>query len=834
MLYLRHLLTITAILLATFAWAQDTGKVKGVVYDDQSQPMPSANIKIKGTESGTVTDTNGNFELEVPANREVIVEASFIGFDTRAKTVTVGPGEVETISFLLPVNAEILPGVEIGAERYRGTAMRRIEPKLLDVLVGPSGNFEDILKSQPGVSSNNELTSQYSVRGGNFDENLVYVNGIQVYRPFLVRSGQQEGLSFVNSNLVSDILFSTGGFEAKYGDKMSSVLDITYKEPREFAGSFSLSLLGGSAHIEDATDNLRFTQIHGIRYKSNQYLLGSLDTQGEYAPSFADYQGFFTYMARDNLKFSLLTNVSRNRYRFIPETRQSEFGTVNEALRLTVYFQGQEIDDFETVFGAFATDWQPRPKIDLRWSASAFRTRESETFDILGSYFLDQLENDLSRDDFGDVAFNLGVGSFLNHARNFLTAHVINASHTGHIHKKFGSEWLWGLSSQTEIIEDQLREWTLLDSSGFSLPQTPPDSVVVFEFLNSKNELQSYRTQGYFQHNHKWLTRDTSELMLTAGVRATHWTLNNELLVSPRVNLSYRPNWKRDWQFRAAWGYYSQPAFFREYRDFAGQLNTNIKAQTSIHYVVGADHNFRAWNRPFKLVTELYYKQLNNLIPYEVDNVRIRYYADNLSEGYSTGIDLKVNGEFVKGVDSWFSLSVLETKEDIKNDFYWEYFNEEGQRVFPNATLDPIVDSTRVEPGFIPRPTDQRVNVGIFFQDYLPKFPTYKMNLNLLFGSGLPFGPPTFERYKDTLRIPPYRRVDIGFSKQLIKEGHKLPEKNPFRHFKNMWLSLEVFNLLQVNNTISYLWVRDVRNRQYAIPNYLTARRVNLKLVARF
>lgn len=847
MFFAKHLyLFIILLLCPFFAATQEYATVYGKITDARNKPLEAVNVAVFGYPGGAITDKKGNYELKVPAGKSIRIMFSYIGFGAKEKIILAVPGSRTEVKMSLQRSTKVIEEFEVIEELLRSTTMKTLDPKVVSHIPSAGGHFEAVLRSQPGVMSNNELSSQYSVRGGNFDENLVYVNDIEIYRPFLVRSGQQEGLSFINGDLVSSISFSSGGFAAQYGDKMSSVLDITYKEPKEFGGSVSMSLLGGAIHIEDASENYRFTQIHGFRYMSNRYVLNSLNTTGDYRPTFTDYQGFFTYDISPELELNLLANYSRNKYRFVPETRESEFGTINEVLRLTVYFDGQEIDDYETFTGAFSFNYRPRNNVLLKFISSGFRTKESENYDLQGQYHLDELERDLSKDNFGDVAFNRGVGTFLNHARNYLDATVLNVYHKGKITRK-KTALLWGARYQREYINDEIREWEMLDSAGYSLSH-PADSIgytspalqplqeiVLNEFLKAENNLTSNRLMGYLQQNIAWTGRDTSEFTFTGGMRFNYWDFNKEFLFGPRVTFSFKPNWKRDLLFRASWGYYHQPAFYREMRDFNGNINKNIKAQTSIHYLLGSDYNLKIWNRPFKFITEIYYKQLKNLIPYEIDNVRIRYYATNNAKGYATGIDMKLNGEFVKDVESWVSLSVMQTKEDILDDYYYEYYNQQGEKIISGYTFDNVaVDSVRFEPGYIPRPTDQRVTFGLFFQDYLPKNPTYKMHLNLLFGSGLPFGPPTLEKHKDTLRIPPYRRVDIGFSKQLLSENKELKEKNPFRHFKSIWLSLEVFNLLQINNTISYIWIKDVTNRQYAVPNYLTARRLNLKLIAKF
>ncbi len=824
----------------------------GKLADENNQSIPAVNIAVFGFPNGTSSDAEGKYSLAVPSNQEITIVFTHLSFETYQQKINLKTGERFEINSSLKKKVQVIPEFEISGEKSTPETMKRIDPKLIKFIPSASGNFEAILFSQPGVSSHNELSSQYSVRGGNFDENLVYVNDIEIYRPFLIRAGQQEGLSFINSELTESVLFSSGGFEAKYGDKMASVLDIKYKEPRKFSGSVDMSLLGAGVHIEDASKNYRFTQIHGLRYKTNQYLLGSLDTKGAYKPAYFDYQSYYTYDVTDKLELGLLTNISSNKYLFIPQTRESDFGTINQALRLKVYFDGQEIDQFSTYFGALNANFKPQKNTQLKFITSLFKTKEKETFDILGQYWLDELERDLSKENFGDVAFNRGVGSYLHHARNYLDALVFNVDHKGlKIYEKH--TLLWGAKYQHESILDELHEWKLLDSADYSLPhppdniypitgidstnqwQRPNQTVQLSETYISSNHLETNRAMGYVQENFSLKTKDTSEFIFTVGIRGNYWDFNNQFLASPRGTVSYKPNKNKNLTLRASSGFYQQPPFYREMRNLYGQINRNIKAQTSIHYVLGSDYNFIAWNRPFKILTEMYYKQFYHLIPYEIDNVRIRYYATNNSKGYAMGIDTKVNGEFVRGAESWVSLSVMTIREDILNDFYYIRLNSDGDTIIPGYTMNDVAtDSILKQPGYIPRPTDQRVNFGLFFQDYIPKHPEFKMHLNLLFGSGLPFGPPSYERYKDTLRIPAYRRVDIGFSAQLKSEEKKLSDKNPFRKFNSIWMSLEVFNLLQINNTISYLWIKDVTNRQYAVPNYLTARRLNLKFVFRF
>jgi hypothetical protein len=830
----RFLFFFSSFIITTLAYGQNEAIVFGRVTDTTGIALELVNISVNGFPSGSVTDKEGKFEMKVRSGERLTLAVSFIGYETRLFSVKLAPAERYELKVKLKSTSTELGTATIEDKETRQTTLNRIDPKLASEVPTSGEGVFALVKTFAGVSSNNETSSQYNVRGGNYDENLIYVNDIEIYRPFLVRAGQQEGLSFVNSDLASSLLFSAGGFDAKYGDKMSSVLDITYKKPREFGGSVTASLLGAAVHLEGVTKNKRFTYLIGVRHRTNKYVLTSLDTKGAYQPQFTDVQTLLSYDVSTKFTLELLANYNRNKYTFVPQDRETDFGTINEALRLTVYFDGQEVNSFETGMGALAATWRPKTNLKLKFIASAFNSNEQETFDVSGEYWLDQLENNFGSDNLGEVKFNRGVGAYLHHARNYLSALVANAEHKGALTLR-KSNLLWGVKYQHEYVNDELNEWNLIDSAGYSVPQQPADEINLKYVYKAINVLETNRYSGYVEQD--WHFSDSSNFSLHYGARFNYWDLNNQFLFSPRATLSYQPDWKkRNFLFRFSSGYYYQPPFYRELRNLYGELNKNIKAQKSIHFVLGSDYNFTAWKRPFKLVAEVYYKYMDDLIPYEIDNVRIRYYANNSARGYATGLDLRVNGEFVPGIESWFSMSVMQTQEDIKDDFYYDRYNSEGEKIIPGYTINNVAtDSIRFEPGYIPRPTDQRVNFSIYFQDYIPRVPSLKVHLNFLFGSGMPFGPPSYDRYKDTLRIPPYRRVDLGFSYQLLGEKKKLlGPKNPLNHVNSIWLSVEVFNLLQVNNTISYLWVADVSGRQYAIPNYLTARQLNVKLIARF
>ncbi len=629
------------------------------------------------------------------------------------------------------------------------------------------------------------------------------MNDIEIYRPFLVRSGQQEGLSFINPDLVSSIRFSAGGFEARYGDKMASVLDIRYCRPTVFAGSASASMLGGSLHLEDASRNQRFSYLAGVRYKTNQYLLNSLDESGDYNPRFTDLQGFVTYRCSEVFELSALGNLSRNQYQFVPQTRETSFGTWQTPLQTKIYFEGQEKDRFDTWTAALTGNYHPNEQLNLKWIASAFATTEEINYDILGQYYLNELEQDLASGSAGDSVLNLGVGSFLQHARNNLKANVFNIEHKGALNSD--KHLLnWGVKVQHERIHDKMNEWELRDSAGYSIPYSD-EQVLLYRTAFTNNRMHSMRLSAYLQDTYA-LPVKRGELFLTAGMRTQYWDESDEWLLSPRASLSYYPDWQKPFVFRLSGGNYHQAAFFKEMKDRDGKIYPRLKAQRSRQVVLGADHLFRAWNRPFTLSTELFYKHYSRLVPYQTENVQIRYLADQQASGYAAGFDMKVNGEFVSGMQSWLSLSLLQTREDIVNDGH----------------------------GWIPRPTDQLLNFNLYFQDYLPGNPSWKMHLTLFYGSRLPIGPPNSERWQDTFRMPPYRRIDLGFTKVLISPERKNATNKLLSGVKDMWLSFEVLNLPDINNTISYFWVSSLYGDQFAVPNYLTGRKVNLKLTVRF
>ncbi|MFK7756269.1 MAG: carboxypeptidase-like regulatory domain-containing protein [Flavobacteriales bacterium] len=871
----RFLATLIFTLLSLLGFSQ-SGTVSGKVLDEDGEALPNVVITVKGNGTSFNTSSNvaGIFEFNIPSNTEFNIEFSSVSKINQRKTANLSDGEVLKWNIVLyDGNNKIDEVIIDGSTKVdRNVFLTQLDPKVQSKIPSVSGDITQLIVTQSlGVSVNSELGSGYNVRGGNFDENLVYVNDIEVYRPFLVRAGQQEGLSFPNPDMINSISFSAGGWEARFGDKLSSVLDITYARPDEFSGSAMASLLGASVHLQDKSKNEKLTYNTGFRYRSNRYVLGSLDTEGDYDPNYIDLQTYFTYQPKVNgaWNFDILGNYSRNRYNFVPQSRETNIGNINEALRLTIFFDGQERSQFETGFGAVSANYTPYPNKLYKFQFSAFKTQESETFDILGQYFLDELERDLGADEFGDVLRNLGVGSFLEHGRNYLDATVLTFNHKALIeNENRNHKWRWGIRYQNERITDELREWVYIDSVGFSTPTSPSGQIILNDVIIGKNDVMSNRIMGHTQFEKAWSRDSISEWNFNAGVRGNYWDFTNEIVVSPRAVVSYRPNktrlrqdstgkevaHKRDVLYKFAAGYYYQPPFYREMRRFDGSINTNIQAQKSIHFLTGIDYNFKSWGRDFKFIGELYYKNLAQIIPYEIDNVRIRYYADDISKGFTTGADFLVSGEFIKGVQSWIRASFLRSREDIVDDNFLEFYNSDGDLIIPGFTInDEVASTVEVDPGYIRRPTDQAFSFSMFFQDEMPKYPAWKVQVTGFYGTHLPYGPPGNSRADDILKTPSYRRVDIGLSRELFWERNKNIEKarnvkSPLTDterneilakaskakLKGGFVALEFFNLLGINNTINFTWIEAVNGRQYAIPNFLTGRRINLKFVIEF
>ncbi len=801
--------------------------INGKVLDSEKTPISNAFIKIKGTAISTYSTVDGNFSFNVPSNKILIVQ---ISLSTETIEKKIGPflaNKEYKQNFNLKSSISLETAIVIG-DKNRDRPLIKIDPKKLEYFSNTSG-FEQKLKLiGMGISSGGgELSSGYSVRGGNFDENLVYVNDIEVYRPFLVRSGQQEGLSVINPEMVDQVEFSAGGFQAKYGDKLSSVLDIKYREPDTLRYTIQASLLGSSLHFENRSKNKRFSYLVGARFRANQYLLGSLDVQGDYKPLFFDLQTLLKYRLKSNLSLSYLSTLSQNRYLVSPQSQQTSFGNINSAISLFIAFGGNELMQYTTWMNALSLDYKPNKNITLKFNTSSYTTTEREHFTVEGAYRLSELETNFGSDDFANEKALLGIGYFIDHARNDLEAQVYSATHKGRYIGK-NSTLQWGVGFKNEQISDRLKEWRYNDSSEYNITtintQDKP-AIVLDEFLKANIDIQSYRINGYIQ-NSQYINK-SSNTKVTYGVRTNYWNYNQENVISPRMQFSWEPNkkyndstklkygtsdtiqTKRDWLLRFASGYYYQPPFYRELRRLDGTLNPSIKAQRSIHFVFGGDMNFEAWGRPFKFISELYYKHQDRMIPYIVDNVRIRYLAENSSQGYATGLDARVNGEFVEGIESWFNFSILQTKERL-------YYTD-------NNGTEQLSDWLR-------RPTDQRVNFSIMFQDELPSNPSYKLNLSLIYGSKMPFFFNAENRQNPGFKIPAYRRVDIGFSKILLDKTSKR-RSSKFKNIESLWASIEVFNLLQVNNTISYVLVKDFSNNVYGVPNFLTGRRLNFRFI---
>lgn len=785
-------LITTLILLAVSAKIQAQAVISGLVTDEYQQPVELVTVRQEGTVIGTAGSLQGKYSIHVGTQDSVVLIFSRIGFQTRRRILARPVGEI-TLNVLLPSNDIELENLTI-TEKKRQTGMTEqldiTKSKLMPDASG--GNIEAMIATQAGVSSQNELSSTYNVRGGSFDENMVYVNGTEVYRPLLIRAGQQEGLSFVNSSMIEKVGFSTGGFEAKYGDKMSSVLDITYKKPTENEASVQLSMLGASAYVGLKMGKVTWTQ--GLRYKTSKYLLGTLDTKGEYDPSYLDYQTYLNWQPNKRWEMGFIGNISQNKYNFVPTNRTTSFGTIDEIRQFTVYFDGQEDDLFRTFFGAGNLTFHANEKSDITFRLSSFHTREQETYDIQGEYWL----SDVTSSESGTTSDggNLGVGTYMEHARNKLTATVTSFSLNGsHKLKKHIIEW--GTELRSERIKDRIREWEMRDSSGYSLPQTSNQVSLIYNLV-SENEINSTRYSSYLQDTWKFQT-SKGLYTVNAGLRGSYWDWNKEFILSPRVSLAMIPTFNEDLTFRAATGIYYQAPFYKEFRDTTTvngtttvTLNKNIKSQRSIHFVLAADYKFRAHGRPFRFTTEAYYKLLSNLVPYNVDNVRIRYYGENMSSGHAAGLDMKLFGQFVEGTDSWLCLSLLKAEEKI------------------NGVTVPL-------------PTDSRYNLSLYFTDYFPNSDRWTMSLRAVLSGGLPFGAPHSGLENGVYRAPAYKRVDIGMSRRI-----DVP------HTKAVWLGVDVFNLLDISNVNSYYWVTDVNNAQYAVPNYLTGRRISARILVEF
>lgn len=814
---LRFLLFFPLLLAALSATAQ-TAYIRGLVRDEAGAPLDYITVGVPGTATSTQTERDGTYFLQVPAGQKLLLVFQSGDFDDARRSLTVADGDTATLDISLKSRYRSIGEVERRIERGRGEAGTiYLDPSRHHELVSPVGGIEGMLKTF--VGTNNELTSQYSVRGGNYDENLVYVNDFEINRPYLTRSGQQEGLSFINADLASGVQFSLGGFAARYGDKMSSVLDVTYRRPKKFGGSVSASLLGLSAHLEGIAGNGRLTYLFGARQKSNQYLLQAQPTKGVYNPTFTDIQGLVNWRVGPRWEIEAIGNYARNRFSFLPEEATSSFGVINQAYQLRVFYDGAEEDRFDSRFAGLSTTFQANEKLRLKLLVSGFQTDEEEAYDIAGEYLFGELETDLSKESFGQIKTYLGTGIIQNYARNALQVNVGTLAHRGSYagNRHFVQ---WGADAALTNINDRLHEWERRDSAGFTQPYNE-NQLEMMRLYRSTSEFDYTRLSAFIQDN--WRPSDSLDLTLSIGARVTRQTLSGETNFSPRLSLAYKPDWKRDVIFKLAGGVYVQPPFYREMRALDGTVNKDLLAQKSAHFSAGSDYNFRLGRRPFKFTTEVYYKQLWDLVPYEYDNVRIRYFGENSASGYAYGGEVRLYGDLVADAPSWVSIGLLKTEEDLDNDQVM-LRNSEG------------IDSAILYPTYIPRPSDQRAMLGLYLQDYLRQFPQYRVHLNLMYATGLPFGPPDRSRYADTLRLPDYKRVDIGFSARLL-DGTKenRPSHSFFRGLNSIWASLEIFNLLGIQNTLSYSWIQDqTTSKTYAVPNRLTSRLVNVKLVMRF
>ena len=735
-----------------FSSLAQTARVKGVILDEFNSPIE--NVTVRVGDKGTVSNANGFYALEIPANTKVSLTFSHIAFKKITIEISLKSNEDYELNPVLSSKIEQIGEVTvIGANKKRIEGITTIDPVIIRKIPGANPGIENIIKTLPGVYSNNELSTSYAVRGGNYDDNLVYVNEIEVYRPFLIRSGQQEGLSFTNTDMVENVDFSAGGFQSKYGDKMASVLDITYRNPTKFKAGLEASLLGGSLTVEGVSKNQKWNNITGVRYRDNSLLVNSQETETNFRPTFFDVQSMVNFNASAKWQFSFLGNISQNRYNYQPLTRQTNFGTIDEPIALLVFYEGQEKDKYLTFFGAGKAVYQYNEKNKLKFIASTYHTQEQEHYDILAQYRLGEVDSNIGSETFGDVVFTRGVGSQLNHARNNLDALIFNAEVKGFHEVSEKSQVEWGIKYTREDIRDRIVEWEVIDSAGFSLPNpllgyindqpynpyTGP--LAPFQSVRATNFTVINRFSGYAQWNYRGKI-GAHQYWLNAGIRGHQWQVldrnadgKSQVVFSPRTQFALKPNWQKDMVFRLSLGMYHQPPFYRELRGNDGVVNPNVKAQQSVHLVLSNDYSFKLWDRPFKLISEAYYKYFTDVNTYTIDNVRIRYQANNDAEAYAYGFDARLNGEFVPGTESWFSFGYLKTEE-----------NQDGR-------------------GFIARPTDQRLKFGILFQDYMPNIPNVKLYLNLVYNTGLPGGSPAYaDPYQYQLRLNDYRRADAGFS----------------------------------------------------------------------
>ncbi|MBI1343785.1 MAG: TonB-dependent receptor plug domain-containing protein [Terrimonas sp.] len=822
-----HLIILLLLLPACGLWAQKKSAfVSGKVLDENENPLPGVSVTILGKQTGISTTDSGTFRIEVTPNRAFALIFSHTSYKTEQKNFLLSENEEESVTIRMEPGSKTLEEVIITDQRERNeVGLIRLNPKSVINLPTPVMGVENLIKIF--VGSNNELTSQYSVRGGSYDENLIYVNDFEIFRPYLVRNGQQEGLSFINPELVRNINFYNGGFQSKYGDKMSSVLDVQYRKPRQFGGSAYVSILEQGFHIEGVSSKNKFSYLLGVRNRSNQNLLSRQETQGSYTPSSSDLQALLTYQWNEKWQSELLGNISQTRFTLVPQFSQltssvfSPFFSAN--LGLDIYFDGRERDEYKTNMIGFSTSYQPRKNVKLKFLVSRFENDEGENIDITGAYLFGERDFDKSKPTFGLIINPLGAGITQNYARNLLNIQNWNFSHRGSLDKG-NNIFQWGLAYDRTSIRDQLNEWQYQDSAGYSLPYNP-NILDLSSVIKSSANLLINKFSGFIQDNLAW-GDSSNAFTLHAGIRYNYNSLNREFLVSPRIGASWKPNWNSDIVFRAAAGAYHQPPFYRELRRYDGTVNTALKAQRSWQVTGGFDYNFKKGDRPMRLATEAYYKRMMNVVPYDIDNVRIRYFGENMAKAYAAGIEMRLFGELVKDAESWVSIGLMRTKENLDNDFY---------KVYTLDSLNQPIDSMTVAGGWLRRPTDRLITFGMFFQDYLATNKNLKVYLNTIYGTNLPYNIPGSVKYRNALVIEPYMRIDIGFSALLLDaDRSKRRSHSPFRNFENIWASLEVFNLIDRANTISYQLIKDFANNVFTMPNRLTPRLVNFKIVARW
>lgn len=827
MISFKCLFLATLLLSSLFSFAQKrSAYVSGKILDENENPISKVSVTILGRTSSIFSNDSGEFRIKVTAEKAFALVFSYTGYKNEQRNFLLSDNEEEKIVIRLERGSQELETVVVTDQRQRREAgLVNINPKNAINIPTPTGGIESLIKIF--VGSNNELTSQYSVRGGNYDENLVYVNDFEIFRPYLVRSGQQEGLSFINPEMTRSVNFYNGGFQARYGDKMSSVLDIQYKKPKQFGGSAYVGLLEQGMHLEGSSKNNKFTYLVGARNRNNRNLLSSQETKGNYVPSSADLQGLFTYQFNDKWSAELFGNISRTKFTLIPEFSQqtsSVFTPVLSAnLGLDIFFDGKEEDRYQTNMIGLAVIQQVKKNLRLKWMVSRFENDEKESVDITGAYLFGERDFDKSNSTFGLIVNPLGAGVFQNYSRNRLNISVLNVGHRGYLNQ--GKHYIqWGITAEQQKVQDQLNEWQYQDSAGYSLPHNS-SQLSLFSVLKSKATLDITRFSGYIQDN--IIFKDSTGFSLQAGLRYNYNSLNNEFLLSPRAGFSWKASkWKQDVIFRGAVGIYDQPAFYREYRRYDGTINKALRAQKSWQISGGFDYNFNANERPFRLTTEVYYKNMRDVVPYDIDNVHIRYSGENNAKAYATGIEMRLFGEIVKDAESWVSLGFMRTRENIDGDFYYNYKLD---------SLNQSVDSSLQQGGWFRRPSDRLITFGLFFQDYLSTNKNFKVYLNTIYGSNLPYNIPNSVKYRNALIIDPYIRIDIGFSALLLdSDKSKRRSHNPFRDFQNIWVTAEVFNIIDRPNTISYLLIKDFSNTIFTVPNRLTPRLLNLKLIARF